>query len=390
MILEHMNNGFNRQEQTLQCLDNKISNVRAEVPAAVSTALIPLQTEIRAVKQKQTKQDDALRKATADIQRLFAIVGARQPGTPTQNSSSSTAGSEVPRNRTEQSVEQRGARRSEPPPESRREDSRHQARDDQWLQDRVRAAVEHMARLQREAESKKNVVFLRRSNQAEADFVLTEQDVETYLGRHAMNGDYLIQNRGKSGYAVTFYGCGASRGEDRAQKFVADVARHQPNVWCVVERPQELREIVGRAHDFGGAFRRFCENCGRDVKPYYSFHAEFLVISDQVIAPLPLIPAKSAWHNIFCTICDLLEANPERVNYRQPLQSQMWKNVLAEICEASNRVEMRDAPPPSQSTVQSHSANHGATRTVGIGSESGDNGDDGDGDDHCTSVEPAQ
>ncbi len=179
---------------------------------------------------------------------------------------------------------------------------------------------------------------MKQSNAAEEDFYLQESDVDSLLREYAAHGNFHMQARGKAGYAITFYGSDATRGEDRAARFVSDVSRNTKNIWCVVERPQELRQLQGRAHDFGGFFKKFCENAGRSVNTYYSLHGEFLVIGDVVIAPLPLIPAASSWHDVSCAICDVLETKPEKVNLRQPLKAQLWEYILDVICNAENEV----------------------------------------------------
>jgi hypothetical protein len=338
------------QKSTIQCLDNKICNVRGEIPGAINEALMPIQTDMRAVKEGQKKQDEALKRNTDDIKKLFELVGVKQSVVV------SDVPSPAPTASTKQSASQESGSRVYVNGDNGPAGGKWQQ--DQALQEKVRVAVESMARLLREAESKKNVVFLRRSNQAEEDFVLQDIDVNELVSQHASTGDFLIQNRGKAGYAITFYSCGSHRGEERAQQFVADVTRRTRNIWCVVERPQELRELYGRAHDFGCAFKEFCERHGRDAKSFYTFHAEFLIIGDQVIAPLPLLPAAKSWHDVFCVVCDVLELKAEKVNFRQPLQAQLWKPILTVICEAGERVELRDieqwsSHPPKRSFVDS-------------------------------------
>jgi hypothetical protein len=182
-------------------------------------------------------------------------------------------------------------------------------------------------------------VFLRQSNQAEPDFQLYKSDVDELLAKYASQGNFIKQSRGKAGYSVTFFATCSLRGNERAARFMHDVARDTKNIWSVVERPQELRELQGRAHDFGTAFKWFCKNVGCDVNSFYTLHGEFLVIRDIVVAPLPLIPAERTWHDVFCAICDVLESAPVRVNFRQLLVLQLWEYVLEVICAAGDVVD---------------------------------------------------
>jgi hypothetical protein len=326
-----MTNGFAAQKQSMQCMDNKINNVRAEIPVAVSEGIQPLQKQIREVKESQKEQGEAqrrqaavLKKHTEDIGKIFKMLAA-------DSTSTSPVESTLP-----------SSQRPVLPlaPVSRAEETTKRAEEPESLKEKVRTATEHVTKLLREAEAKRNTAFFRRSNNAEEDFYLQEDDVENLLAEFATTGDYHWQARGKSGYAVTFFASGTQRGEDRAARFVADVNRKTTNIWAVVERPQELRELQGRAHDFGAAFKTFSSKVGRRVNTFYSIHNEFLIVGNVVVAPLALIPAEQSWHNIFCALCDVLESSPTKVNYRQPLKSQLWEHVLRVVCQADDDLQL--------------------------------------------------
>jgi hypothetical protein len=334
---------FNEQKGTLQCLDNKICNVRAEIPVAIATNIEPVRSEVRKIQDvqkqqaaEQAQQANVLAKQGRDIAHLFdfvrkidpSLVPSRQsePPAPRASPHSTSPRYNVP-SAAPRVFEQRPLEHCPRPaaPVS--------------IVDRVRDAVAHVAKLIREADAKRNTVFLRRSNAAADDFVLGVSDVEDLLSEFAVQ-DHIVQVRGKAGYSITFYSAGFQTGPDNASRFVDFVAKKNTNIWCVIERPQELRELQGRAHDFGGAFKKYCATTGRRVNTFYALHAEFLIIGEIVVAPISLLPATTAWQSVFRAICDVLEAGPEKVNYRQPLQAQLWEHILTVVCEAADRVEL--------------------------------------------------
>ncbi len=203
--------------------------------------------------------------------------------------------------------------------------------------------------LQREAESKRNTVFIRRSNRARPDYQLTTQDVEELLANFVPPRDVTLVARGKSGYAATFYGSGAVPGNSRAQQFVTEAPRVNPNIWCVVERPQDLRAILVRAHDFGAEFKKYCSLANEEVNSYYSLQGEFLLVGEIVVGPLTMIPAENSWNRVFREICRIhTTEKPTRPNLRQPLQSQLWSSLVELLAECVDKIKFL-GPPPSLS-----------------------------------------
>jgi hypothetical protein len=176
---------------------------------------------------------------------------------------------------------------------------------------------------------------------------MTTQDVEELLATFVPPRDVTLVARGKSGYAATFYGSGAVTGNCRAQQFVTEAPRLNPNIWCVVERPQDLRAILGRAHDFGSEFKNFCSVANEEVNTYYSLQGEFLLVGDIVVGPLSMIPAESSWNRVFREICRIHRIeNPTRPNLRQPLQSQLWSSLVELLAECADKIEFFGPPPP--------------------------------------------
>ncbi len=97
MLMKTMTDGFAAQKTTLQCLENKICNVRGEIPVAVAASVEPVKSEIRKIhyaqKQQgeaQKRQDETLQKQGRDIAKLFSIVCGQSPSVPESSPASSS------------------------------------------------------------------------------------------------------------------------------------------------------------------------------------------------------------------------------------------------------------------------------------------------------------